>query len=71
MRARALAAVEQVSVMGDGSVYTDTLYVNGSKTEKNPKYIRKAYLRFDGGAYQPYAESNALSQCGRGKRTDN
>lgn len=38
--------------MGDGSVYTDTLYVNGSKTEKNPKYIRKAYLRFDGGAYQ-------------------
>ncbi len=47
-----LAAVEQVSVMGDGSVYTDTLYVNGSKAEKNPKYIRKAYLRFDGGAYQ-------------------
>ena len=47
-----LTAVEQVSVTGDGSVNTDTLYVNGPGIEKNAKYIRKAYLRFDGGEYE-------------------
>lgn len=47
-----LAAVEQACVMGNGSVNTDTLYVNGPGTAKSAKYIRKAYLRFDGGDYE-------------------
>ncbi len=47
-----LTAVEQASVMGDGRVSTDTLFVNGSGKEQNASYIRKAYLRFDGGDYE-------------------